>query len=498
MRQHFKAGLVIFLVITLVVKWSHSDERIIGGEAVSGEDKPKFMAVFNFHPSNSVKCSSSVISEYWVLTAAHCIVSKSHYVDGNCFQHYKKIKFKIECKQQENGDMKISFPEQDEPTPEVYIDVNNLAVDIADESKKYLVDYIITHKDGYKGGMYGAYGGYDIMLVKLRKPLDKSLKACLPGPNYEIKKPKIGGYGRYRRVPCEVNDHGPSVFQYCKVEPECISNSEIFKEAKCKVQFDHKGKEHTGCIKDHDTPSASDEECIKFKNKERITDKSMLREDINEFVILDEKKKYITKCYRNSPGQYGWCGVTKHTIKGDVHNPDVKDMSVSSDDGWGVCTSYCEDKENVQITGFARVKPVEIIEQQYCDKKLNAIRRNQSPFKVPPKVYCVAYNGTYKTRFYQKSGDNYEDITEDSLHNEMMGREHGWYIRATGSCKGDSGGPLFETNDKEYILLGSTSRGTGSLQNCGGIDNPTHYVRVKDMVDWIVSYVEIDNVCISD
>ena len=44
---------------------------------------------------------------------------------------------------------------------------------------------------------------------------------------------------------------------------------------------------------------------------------------------------------------------------------------------------------------------------------------------------------------------------------------------------GDSGGPLFEFNEdhQRRVLLGTTSRGTGPIGNCGGRGNPTHYVR---------------------
>lgn len=41
------------------------------------------------------------------------------------------------------------------------------------------------------------------------------------------------------------------------------------------------------------------------------------------------------------------------------------------------------------------------------------------------------------------------------------------------------------TKKKEFILIGTTSRGTGIRGNCGGLDNPTHYVRVKKFVKWI-------------
>ena len=82
--------------------------------------------------------------------------------------------------------------------------------------------------------MYGEYGGYDIILIKLSQPVSPDLASCLPGLQYKTKKGKnkilnilsypviyynsyyvkdalIGGYGRYRRVPCETTAKGPQV-----------------------------------------------------------------------------------------------------------------------------------------------------------------------------------------------------------------------------------------------------------------------------------------------
>ena len=64
-------------------------------------------------------------------------------------------------------------------------------------------------------------------------------------------------------------------------------------------------------------------------------------------------------------------------------------------------------------------------------------------------------------------------------------------LEFSGLCLGDSGGPLFKTfqtddNSRISVLIGIVSRGTGSRGNCGGLDNATHYVRIKDFLDWIM------------
>ena len=45
---------------------------------------------------------------------------------------------------------------------------------------------------------------------------------------------------------------------------------------------------------------------------------------------------------------------------------------------------------------------------------------------------------------------------------------------------------VFRDGEKpQFVLIGVTSRGTGIRGNCGGLDNPTHYVRLKLFLEWI-------------
>ena len=64
--------------------------------------------------------------------------------------------------------------------------------------------------------------------------------------------------------------------------------------------------------------------------------------------------------------------------------------------------------------------------------------------------------------------------------------------------QGDSGGPSFVEESKgRFVLTGGRSNkvisfagvvsgGRGILGECGGINNPIHYVRVKRFTRWIV------------
>ena len=95
------------------------------------------------------------------------------------------------------------------------------------------VEYIIRNKFSYPGGSYGTYGGYDIILIKLRNPVSslgpETTPVLLPrDQNYPDLGPAlIAGYGRYRRAPCEVGRSGPDKFEFCGIEKSCTKNSRV-------------------------------------------------------------------------------------------------------------------------------------------------------------------------------------------------------------------------------------------------------------------------------
>ena len=127
-----------------------------------------------------------------------------------CLSQQRDIRFKAKCKTMSNGDIVVTFPEQVEETPQIFINVDDM-MNIDASSSKRSVQKIILPNGSYRGGKYGEYGGYDISLIKVSQSMPPSLAACLPGPRYTPSYPMIGGYGRYRRVPCETTDMGPQV-----------------------------------------------------------------------------------------------------------------------------------------------------------------------------------------------------------------------------------------------------------------------------------------------
>ena len=102
------------------------------------------------------------------------------------------------------------------------------------EQDQIPIEFIIRNKFSYPGGMYGEYGGYDVILFKLKESITNKF-----GPEVvpiflpkDEKFPDVGpaliaGYGRYRRVPCEVGRLGPEKYEFCGVEPECTRESKV-------------------------------------------------------------------------------------------------------------------------------------------------------------------------------------------------------------------------------------------------------------------------------
>jgi len=510
-------GLVVLSKKSKVVKKSEdkesedkkSEDRIIGGEVVTGVDRPHFMAIFNFKPAATVKCTASIVSSHWLISAAHCLVPKEHFKETPCLGRIKDTNFGAECRETNGEDIVVSFSQEaSRETPEVFINVDDMMNMPREGDHMRKVTTIILPKGAYRGGKYGDYGGYDIILIKVAQPMDPSLAACLPGQGYRPISPMIGGYGRYRRVPCETTDMGPHVYEYCKVNPECQKGTAEYRDAKTDrcIKFNFNRVEHHQCIKDQPTPSSLDEDCKHFRMVTGITDKDMDRMDVNEFVLLSPRGDLMTSCYRMNAGKHGWCGTTANIVTGKPADAYKKDISVRSSHGWGICGDTCTDEEAGYLTGKARTKPVEIMDQEWCDDRLKALRRgldnpgSQHGFHVFPLVYCIAYNETYRTKFYKQhgpSGNKYSEVPVRKDIMQQLGRDDLYYIRATGSCKGDSGGPLYEEREDKFVVIGTTSRGTGPIGNCGGRGNPTHYVRVQAHMDFLKRYIN-EKLCIEN
>ena len=71
------------------------------------------MAVFNFKPSSSVKCTASLVSPSWLVSAAHCLVAKHHFTQSSpCLSELPDTGLDIVCEKAGNGDIIVNFPSQ--------------------------------------------------------------------------------------------------------------------------------------------------------------------------------------------------------------------------------------------------------------------------------------------------------------------------------------------------------------------------------------------------
>ena len=314
-----------------------------------------------------------------------------------------------------------------EPKVFAYIGISNVN-EVADVSKgeKLPIEYVVRHKNSYRGGgSYGTFGGYDITVLRLASPT-KTEPACLLSGDFidsrlgtgfdNIQNVMLAGFGRYYRSPCMTDDLGPSLNHYCVEDSEC--NTDV-------------------------NPPVT-EECQKL-----FTDNPEIE---NEFSDTDLYKITIRDlqfdCFRTTSFKEeskGWCPVTD----------DASTIGrIQSTDSWGFCGKDCflREGENIEPdSSVLRIKEgIDILSNEMCNKFLLASFSTVIP-KHQPEILCIGYYKKKRIRTYQLLADGkvrrgkfgrcklLKTLIKTTILITMYFLEYYRYVTSAGTCNGDSG-----------------------------------------------------------
>ena len=415
--------------------------RLVGARASSTSRFPFLVGWNQYGVDNRFFCTGSLLTPKFILSAAHCnnMLNKRELEEDReqCVQttangqwypisRKRSIKCKwLKCQKCRAPDLEVIT----NPPGKAWI-----GVDKATENEQknltnmHEIKRHIRHGESYRGsGSYGGYGGYDITLLEVVRPMIGYRPACLPGPTFDDirltqKNSMIAGYGKFLRMAnsCETNKFGPMKKHYCDKRY---------------------GEGNTACITDK--PAPNHKECEEFfKNPSTPND----FQD-KEIRITDKHGKDITICY--PPGnpendKHGWCRT-----RGKYYDVDNEDESHKS---WGFCGKDCFlDTEEAKNYGVLRSKAnIEILSEDVCDKYIN-ISLDWQEVPVRPLILCVAETNKWEEKHWQKTGEGYKQMKQlDSVTRFGIPS----YVAAVGTCKGDSGGPSFVRDGFNFVVTG--------------------------------------------
>ena len=130
---------------------------------------------------------------------------------------------------------------------------------------------------------------------------------------------------------------------------------------------------------------------------------------------------------------------------------------------WGFCTRECELSGNGEAEhGVLRTEEnVDVLKESECDKFLN-ISLNNAEVAYRPAILCIGEQLSFRSEYFwteetdleharvwEKAPDTFIENNKDELKqlneqpDELDNYWSDWFLESAGTCKGDSGGPMF-------------------------------------------------------
>ena len=146
------------------------------------------------------------------------------------------------------------------------------------------------------------------------------------------------------------------------------------------------------------------------------------------------------------------------------------DNNIFNSKDWGFCTSECKlHNEDVALHGALRHEErVDVLKEAECDAFLKLALKNGRA-KYPPRILCIGEHLYFRAEYYWTSDSDLERAkwakvtkafllnNKDELRklNEQPDEDDiawkDYYIESAGTCKGDSGGPMYQKIYKQGL-----------------------------------------------